>query len=342
MSPTTTGREPPDELDAEYRRLAAHDTSAPSESVRQAVHAYAARLARERRAEQRESAGRTRGRGRRLAWHGALFGTLAAAAIAAIMVAPRFLSLRAPPAAAVAGNVSVPSAVPAAGKPAALPAGETRRSFVVSAETAPPARPAAPTPQLAKAAPSNVRPATPPAREPTERANYSVAGRMVADAAAKAEQRQPQSAQEVVVTGARAPAPAAGSAADSTAAVAAPAAQGANRARAPSDAGARAPPEETDSPSNLGSGLIDAARQGNLVSARGFLDDGAEVNSRDGAGRTALLVATLGGHADMVELLLKSGADPNLADARGVTPLHAAEAAGATLIAAALRAHGAR
>src|SRR5215472_15199056 len=147
MSPTPTGHEPADELDAEYRRLAAHDTSAPSESVRQAVHAYAARLARERREEQAGSAGRVRWRGHPLAWSGALFGTLAAAAIAGLMIAPRFQSVLAP------ATAPMPSEARQGG-PAA---------YTADAPQAPPApgpaepAPPVPPPQLAKAAPPDVR-----------------------------------------------------------------------------------------------------------------------------------------------------------------------------------------
>jgi hypothetical protein len=330
MSPTPTGREPADELDAEYRRLASHDTSVPSESVRQAVHAYAARLARERREQQAESVGGARVRERRVAWRGALFGTLAAAAIAGIMVAPRLLSLRAPPAASAAGSLPAP------------PTSEARRALVASDEAVHAEPPPAPSPQLAKAAPSHVRPATPPAREPTGLGDHTVAEGLAADASAKAEERSRQSVQETVVTGARAPTPAAGRPADSTAADSAAAAPGANRARAQSESLAGVRPEETDSPSSLGSGLLGAARQGDVTSARGFLADGADVNARDGTGRTPLLVTVLAGHADMVDLLLQSGADPNLADAHGLTPLRAAEAGGNTSLAATLRAHGAK
>jgi hypothetical protein len=324
MSSTPTGREPRDELDAEYRRLAAHDASAPSERVRQAVHAYAARLAHERSSEQAGS-----GRRHRLAWRGALFGTLAAAAIAGIMVAPRLLGPRAPPAARAAADL------------AGAPTSDARQALVASTEAVHAAPPPAPLPQLAKAAPPPVHPATPPAREPSEHGESPLAQGIAADAAAKAEERAPQSVQETVVTSQRARTAARG-AADSVAGITAAAAPGANRTPATPEFGAGAPAQETDSPANLGSGLLDAARQGDVRGVRGLLEDGADVNARDGAGRTPLLAAVLAGHADLVELLLKAGADPNLADARGMTPLRAAEAAGKTDIAATLRAHGAK
>jgi ankyrin repeat protein len=54
------------------------------------------------------------------------------------------------------------------------------------------------------------------------------------------------------------------------------------------------------------------------------------------------MLATLGGHAASVTWLLAHGADPNAADADGMTPLQVAVADRQPAIAAALRSHGAR
>ena len=72
--------------------------------------------------------------------------------------------------------------------------------------------------------------------------------------------------------------------------------------------------------------LAVAARQRPLVELA--LAAGADVNAVDEAGRTPLLVATLGKQWDLVQALLKAGANPNLASATGVTPLMAAAAHG--------------
>lgn len=45
-----------------------------------------------------------------------------------------------------------------------------------------------------------------------------------------------------------------------------------------------------------------------------FIKQGADVNARHKLGWTPLLVATVNEHYDIVEILLKSGADPNLGD----------------------------
>lgn len=52
------------------------------------------------------------------------------------------------------------------------------------------------------------------------------------------------------------------------------------------------------------------------------------VRSRDDRGMTAIHVASLCGHATIVEFLLENGASPNDADADGSTPLHCAAARG--------------
>jgi len=52
----------------------------------------------------------------------------------------------------------------------------------------------------------------------------------------------------------------------------------------------------------------------------------APVDARDSVGRTALMLAVLQGRLDTVVALLGRGADPNVADTAGVTPLQAARA----------------
>jgi hypothetical protein len=321
MSGKPTGQEPPDELDAEYRRLAAHDVSAPSEAVRRAVHDYAARLAQERAdaaSAAREAAGRVARPG---LWRGALFGTLAAAALAGVMIAPRFMG---PPAPATAGR---PEPAASDSRRALLPgvAESPPESATAESAAAPRARvavpPPAPGPQLAKAAPPNVRPQSQPTSvAPLVARAENVAPPARTNAEASREARAANSlAQERRITSDQV--------------------SGVSASGAPPAAAA---PAAADAAASPGSGLIAAAAQGDLAGVGAYLEDGADVNSRDGVGRTALLLATLGGHAEVVTLLLNAGADPNLADARGVRPLAAANAGGHAAIAAALSTHGAR
>jgi ankyrin repeat protein len=48
------------------------------------------------------------------------------------------------------------------------------------------------------------------------------------------------------------------------------------------------------------------------------------VNVRDPEGRTALMLAVVNGKAGAVKVLLAHHANPNIADAKGTTPLRAA------------------
>jgi uncharacterized protein len=79
--------------------------------------------------------------------------------------------------------------------------------------------------------------------------------------------------------------------------------------------------------------LIAAARWGKTVSAKIFLDNGADINARISAayedplafqgpeGTTALMLAARGGHLETVKLLLERGADVNATDSEGCTAL---------------------
>jgi hypothetical protein len=91
-----------------------------------------------------------------------------------------------------------------------------------------------------------------------------------------------------------------------------------------------------------GEALRQSADSGDLPGLRAVLDEKVSIDSRDSAGRTALLLAVLSGRDAVVTALLARGADPNISDAYGETPLHAAIAANRTEIAQALRRAGAR
>lgn len=69
--------------------------------------------------------------------------------------------------------------------------------------------------------------------------------------------------------------------------------------------------------------LLYAARQGNIQAAEALIAGGANVNETSGSEHTApLLIAIDNGHYDMAKVLLEHGADPNIPNDFGVTPLY--------------------
>jgi ankyrin repeat protein len=66
------------------------------------------------------------------------------------------------------------------------------------------------------------------------------------------------------------------------------------------------------------SGPDEQAPQAQAVEVVSFLlDQGAHLDDRDARGRTALMIAAEGGHAEIADLLLARGADPSLKDKAG-------------------------
>lgn len=86
--------------------------------------------------------------------------------------------------------------------------------------------------------------------------------------------------------------------------------------------------------------LLFAARQGDVPSARLLIAAGASVNETAADGASVLTVASLGGHTQLAEFLLKNGADPNAVGA-GYPALHAAVLRGDHALVEALVARGA-
>lgn len=64
-----------------------------------------------------------------------------------------------------------------------------------------------------------------------------------------------------------------------------------------------------------------AASNGDLPSVRALLAAGADVNATNKSGQTALMVAAVMGHGEIVASLIEAGADPHLRDRLGLTAL---------------------
>ena len=92
-------------------------------------------------------------------------------------------------------------------------------------------------------------------------------------------------------------------------------------------------------PLDAGVALREAARTGQLTALAGALRtiSAAQLNSTDNAGRTALMLATLGGHVEVVERLLAAGADTELKDTSGQTAAQMAKRLGYQQIESALK-----
>jgi ankyrin repeat protein len=96
-----------------------------------------------------------------------------------------------------------------------------------------------------------------------------------------------------------------------------------------------------------GTALIPAAERGHVETVRTLIEAGVAVDHVNRLGWTALLEAVILGdggapHQQIVALLLKAGANANLADPQGATPLQHARAKGQRQIEAMLVAAGAR
>ena len=67
-----------------------------------------------------------------------------------------------------------------------------------------------------------------------------------------------------------------------------------------------------------------AAREGAVEAVRALADVRANLDAQDPEGTTALIIAIINGHYDVATALAERGANPNLADIKGMTPLYAA------------------
>jgi hypothetical protein len=329
MNNVPPDHERPDDADELYRRASARDTSQPSEAVRRAVAAHAAQLAAQRVPRA------SRGRFTRIpsmaahAWRRpAVFGSVAAAVIAGLVIAPLWrvlgphtapstftaqeLPTAVTPSQAPQPRLEVPPPPPAA---ASVPANIARDRTVAGqaplTSRAPPVRAA-----------EKPAPASPP---PAELAELADRGLQAGKAGASAPDAH--AVRGGFLTSIQPKPPSASAAAS----VSVTAARRSNAA-APQDQTAVDPAQA----------FRQAAEKGDLTALESLLDKQSNIDARDAEGRTALMLAVEHGQGSAVSTLLAYGADPNAADAHGTTPLQAATAGGQSAIIASLHSYGAR
>src|SRR5437667_2896481 len=73
-----------------------------------------------------------------------------------------------------------------------------------------------------------------------------------------------------------------------------------------------------------GNGIREAIRANDKNRVMTILDTGLDINKQGETKRTPLSIAANWQRKELVELLLTKGANPNLADMTGITPLHEA------------------
>jgi hypothetical protein len=317
------------ELLERYRRASGTEAAAPSEAVRAAILAESRRVAELRAQEAREQridASRPAANDSR--WKITAFGTAGAALVAVLLFAPRLWE-RAPPAPSAGGAVVAESANKAA---ASSEAGAAQPPKLDSLRTSPSAeslqeivvtQAKRESPKAERAAPPERQRAEALAQSAPEQKTYVqnyVAAAPLADAAAP-------------------PAPTAAPAAATAPAATpvAPTPEIASRHRS-LNAARVADLKNTPQPG----ALLSAAASGDTAQTTVLLNQGAELEARDDAGRTPLMLAVMQHRPEVVRLLLDRGADPNVADSAGRTPLQQAKQENLREIAALLERAGAR
>lgn len=301
------------ELLERYRRASDADTAVPSDAVRAAILAESRRVAGELAKkdpqrvfdESRPAANDSR-------WKIPAFGTLGAALLAALLIAPRYWQT----------------------------APESKLS---TAQNYAPAPAAAPVPAPAtSAAPKAESPARPAVSDALQDVVVTGARRRTAEAQTPiAAMSAPLPAKDLPLDNPAPPTAAASSAAPSVAPLE-ESSRTAVSARFADSAGNDSGilPGHPSAP--IPARLQSAAKAGDLSQANALLDRGAVVDTRDAKGRTPLMLAIAQGRLDVVRLLLQRGANPNIADNSGKTALQLATDQNLTDIAALLRDAGAR
>jgi hypothetical protein len=297
-----------DELIRRYQEASAQDPRRPSAHVREAVRVHADMVSAAKVAGPARSPAPAANQSR---WKVSLLASIALAGLTGLLVlqfdratpdeqetalgrpAPAVIPPQAasPPPAVADGKVAR-SEAPAARSAAPAPAPRRAERPAPEAAAPPPAPPPAPTPPTAQQEAA----ATP--ERPAEAARDQASEKALAPAAPQA------MARSAAAPALRAPAPA-------------PAAQQ-ERLAAPAPRSAAA----------LAEALHQAARAGQLAEAEALLQQGANLNAPDSAGRTALVLAVIHGHSALVRRLLALGANPALVDRDGLDALQHARRLG--------------
>ena len=76
--------------------------------------------------------------------------------------------------------------------------------------------------------------------------------------------------------------------------------------------------------------LTNAVQRGDEQAVSAILANGADVNETTGGGQTALILAVIFGHTNLVKLLMSAGADPQLRDNLGLNAIDWAQRRGST------------
>ena len=334
MNDVPPGQGDSDDADELYRRASAQQGGGPSEAVRSAILKHAAQLAAERAANDNVAQRRIkRPTARQAWWRPAAFGTLAAAALAGLLVVPQFIRPTAP---SMSASSTAPQTLTRSGGAAddkagnaALESAPKSLSAARQGQIAAPSAPAA-APRVAQNAPdANSGPVEEiivteqraPAKKGARTEQYA-ADTQDANAAGKpaAQDELQERAADRAQDARRA---VGGAVASSTPPAAVPSAA-APLSNVTVTAGRAAASPRAEAWGDPAVQLRHAAEIGDVVTLQALLDRQPDVDARDANGRTALMLATLRGRAPAVDLLLAAGADANAVDARGTTPLQAA------------------
>lgn len=297
----------PDDNDAlirRYREASAQDERRPSAQVREAVRAHAEMI----RAPKLASPAVSAPAANQSRWKISLLASIALAGLTGLLVLQ--FDRGTPDEQETALGRPAPAVIPPqpASPPPAVADPKTSRSEAPATRPATPAplpkaavQPARPAPDVGVAAPAVASPPRPADPEPPA-AQHAPARERGAEAAR-------DQASEKAMTPA-APQAMARSAAAPALRMPAPApAQESLAAQAPRSAVA------------LAAALHQAARAGQVADAEALLQQGAAINAPDSAGRTALVLAVIQGHSELVRRLLALGANPALADSEGLDAL---------------------
>ena len=297
------------ELLDRYRRAGGTIVPTPSDAVRAAILAEGRRVAGQlanqgshANRESKSSFDTSRPAANDARWKITAFGTMGAALLAALLIAPRYWETL-PASKQTASSPALPQMAP----PAALSQG---------------APPAAPAPKLESVAPRPSRDALQEVTAARRRAevHQEKAANAPPSAAASADAAS-QSAPEAYVPPEEKP-PRAGPARSADSGIGEAADRMFKRSQTPGT-------------------LLSAAKSGDVPQATALIDRGAALDVRDSQGRTPLMLAVSEGRLEVVRLLLQRGADPNAADNSGKTPLRSAMDQNLTDIAELLRGAGA-